>query len=300
MSTTPSQLLQTAAWFLVVVEFILMLYALLLNPRHIANRAVAALLGVITLNTLGIGLVLDQTSVYLLGLPLYAATTTAVVAALLSVTVVLIKPEWLPGGQRSIPRARPERGLRLGRWRSTLLRFWNWSDGLRRAWWLVYGLDLMPIVLTLIDGVFGTRLWYTPPAGYVGGFVPIGESASGAISGFLRAPMTYVLGSLPILMLIYVLARDQKASAVTRRLAWLLLIIQTVALVLMSTQRGPVITPSVALVVSVLYTGAFAYAAFQQMISERRAQAGRVQTRLTILLVVAALPLFVGLIGVVL
>jgi len=300
MTTTLSQVLQTAAWFLGVIEFILTVYALLLNPRHMANRAVAMLLALIMLNTLSIGLMLDPTSVYLIGLPLYVATTTAVVTALLIVTAVLIKPDWLPSVQRPALRARPDGELRLGRRRSILLRIWNWSDSLRRAWWLVYGLALLPIVLTLIDAIFGTRLWYTPPAAYKGGFVPIGESASGVVSWFLRAPMTYVMGSLPILLLTYVLVRDKTISAATRRLAWLLLIAQVAAFVLLTTLQGPEITPLMAIVVGVLYTGAFAFAAFQQMISERRAQVGRVQTRLTILLVVAALPLFVGLIGVVL
>jgi len=273
MSTLTSQTLQLVAWYLTVAEFVVMLYALLLNPRHAANRGAAALFMVIMLNTLSIGLLLDPTPVYRIGLPLYVATTTTVVAGLLIVTVMLIKFEWLPVG--------------LG-------------TGVGRVWWLVYALGVLPVVLTLADLVFGTRLWYTPPADYAGGYVPIGEAASGAIAGFLRAPITYVLGLLPILLLIYVLARNKKASAVTRRFAWLLLSVELVALVLTSTLRGSVLSPLAALIASALYTVVFASAAFQQMISERRVQAGRVQTRLTVLLLVIALPLFVGLIAVLL
>ncbi len=281
MSTLTSQTLQLVAQYLTIAEFVVMLYALLLNPRHAANRGAAALFMVIMLNTLSIGLLLDPTPLYRIGLPLYVATTTLVVAGLLIVTVMVIKFEWLPVG--------------LG-------------TGVYRVWWLVYVLGALPVVLTLVDVAFGTRLWYTPPAGYAGGFVPIGEAASGVISGFLRGPMTYVMGALPILLLIYVLARDRKArsrlgepgSAVTRQFAWLLLAAQVVSLVLMSTLRGPVLSPLMALVVGALYTAVFASAAFRQMISERRAQAGRVQTRLTILLLAVALPLFAGLIVVLL
>ena len=273
MSTTTSQLLQLAAWFLTIVEFVLALYALLLNPRHRANRGVAALLAVITLNTLSIGLVLDPTPVYLIGLPLYVATTTAVVVGLLFVTVMLVKPDWLPV---------------------------NINVGFQRLWWLVYVLGFLPVVLTAIDVLFGTRLWYTPPPGYAGGYVPITVAASGTVADLLRAPITYIMGLLPILILIYVLARDRTAPVLTRRLAWPLLVVQTVALVLMSSLRGPVSTPLAALIVAALYSSVFAYAAFQQMISEQRAQAGRVQVRLLVLLLAVALPLFAGLIGVVL
>ncbi len=273
MSYATSQTLQLVAWFMAVVEFVLMLYVFLLNPRHIGNRGVAALFLAITLNTLSVGLVLDPTPVYRIGLPLYVATSTSVVAGILVVTVVLIKPEWLPRG---------------------------WRSGARRAWFLVYALSTLPIVFTLVDVLFGTRLWYTPPVDYVGGFVPLAESASGVISGFLRPLMTYVLGSLPVLMLVYLLARDRKMTFVTRRMAWLLLGAQVIALALMSTLHGPVVTPAMALVVSTVYTVSLAYATFRQMISERRAQAGRVRTRLTVLLLVVALPLFAGLIGVVL
>ncbi len=89
-----------------------MLYALLLNPRHAANRGVAALFMVITLNTLSIGLVLDPTPVYRIGLPLYVATTTAVVVGLLIVTVMLVKPEWLPVGWGTGVRRAMVAGLR--------------------------------------------------------------------------------------------------------------------------------------------------------------------------------------------
>ena len=274
MSYATSQLLQLVAWFVGIVEFVQALYALLLNPRHIGNRGVAALFLAITINTLSIGLVLDPTPVYRIGLPLYVASSTAVVAGILIVTVVVIKPEWLP---------------RIGR-----------PSGARRLWFLVYALSTLPIVLTLVDALFGTRLWYTPPAGYAGGFVALKESAAGTISSFLRPAMTYIMGSAPVIMLIYVLIRDKTLPAVTRRLAWLLLAAQAVGLLAMSTLHGPVVTPLVALLLGALYTTVFAYAVFQQMISERRAQAGRVQTRLTVLLVAIVLPLFAGLMAVVL
>ena len=273
MSYATSQTLQLVAWFMAILDFVLMLYVFLLNPRHIGNRGVSALFLVITLNTLSVGLVLDPTPVYRIGLPLYVAASTSVVAGILVVTAVLIKPEWLPRG---------------------------WQSGARRVWFLIYALSTLPIVLTLVDVLFGTRLWYTPPVDYAGGFVPLAESASGVISRFLRPLMTYVMGSLPVLMLVYLLARDRKMAFVTRRMAWLLLGAQVIALVLMSTLHGPVVTPAMTLVVSVLYAISLAYATFRQMISERRAQAGRVRTRLTVLLLVVALPLFAGLLGVVL
>ncbi|MBN1660441.1 MAG: GAF domain-containing protein [Anaerolineae bacterium] len=268
-----SQWLQLVAWFLVILEFILMLYILLLNPRHVANRAVALLFLVITINTLSVGLVLDPTPVYRIGLPLYVASSTPVVTWLLIVTVGLIKPEWMPRGRPS---------------------------GIRLLWPLVYALSALPIVLTLGDVLWGTRWWYTPPVGYAGGFVSLAVAASGTISRVLRPAMTYVAGSLPVLVLVYLLIRDRALPAASRQMVWLLLVAQVVALALMSTLHGPVLTPLMALVVGALYTMTLAYAAFRQMISERRAQAGRVQTRLMVLLVVVVAPLFAGIVGVVL
>ena len=273
MNATVDQYLQLIAWFLAIVEFVLTLYILLLNIRHTANRHAAALFLLITLHTFSIGLMLGGMQSSRVGVPLSAATMPAVIPAILLMTVMLIKPQWLPGRGRA-----------------------KWT----RVWWLVYGFWALPIILTAIDVIFGTRLWYTPVgAAYSGGYVPIGQAAAGVVSRLIRAPITYITGMIPIILLVYIIARDREITPLTRRLAWLLLAVQIASLVVGSTLHGPVSGPVGTLFLEALFTLTYAYAAFRQMISERRAQTGRVQTRLVVLLLALALPLLIGLVTVV-
>ena len=266
------QALQVVALFLAVVEFILGLYVLMLNARHTANRYVSGLLLLGAITTLAEGLLIGASNATEAYLPtvLLAATVVPVQPALLIVAVVLLKPGWMPFA-----------GLTSGRGR------WRW------LWVGLYAFALVPPVLTLIDVTLGTRLWYTglDPATYQGG--PVGSVAftQGSLAGPIKLLAFQILPLLTFVPLIYVAFRDKKATPLNRRLAGLLLVQQVSILAIALGTREILPSPLPDLLPTAIFVFTYAYVIFQQMVSERRAQRGRLRTRLTALTLVVAIPL---------
>ena len=95
-------ILQLVAWIFALLELILALYILLLNAGHTANRHVSGLLLLLSLNSLGLGILVGATNVSEAewGTILLSATGGAIVPALVVVAVVILKPEWMRGGWR--------------------------------------------------------------------------------------------------------------------------------------------------------------------------------------------------------
>ncbi|MBN1659550.1 MAG: GAF domain-containing protein [Anaerolineae bacterium] len=276
MNLTATEILQYAAWALALIEFVLALYVLLLNIRHTANRHVCGLLLLLAANTAAVAFVLPGTpgrasQADSLAWPLLAATIPAFQSAFLITAVVLLKPGWV-----------------RGRWRA--------------VWWLVYALIALPFVLTAIDLALGTNLWYTGLGPEVGasadgaGFEPLQVFTQGTLGPALRILHIQLMGIPLLLFLLYVALRDKEATRLTRRLAWLLLGAEVVGSGLQFGLRGVVDQAVVAIVSTFLFVLAYAYAIFQQMISERRAQTGRLQTRLTALILVVAVPVLVAVV----
>jgi GAF domain-containing protein/HAMP domain-containing protein len=285
-----AEVLRFIAWFLALVELILGLYVFLLNTRHPANRHVGALLLLFALNSYALGGLIGAQDIVEAELPaiLLAATSAAAQPALLLVATMLLKPEWLP---RRISRGAlpaqdadpdPGSGEKRGWW--------------RQLWWLVYGLAFLPLALTLIDVFFGSQLWYTGinAATYTGGFLEYSAFTWGFVAPVLRVLNIYLLGLAPLIPILYVLVFERRAPKGRRRLAWLLLATEVATLVLQFGLR-PILGSELAtlLSVTVLVFG-YALASFQQMVSERHAQRGRLQTRLTLLLLAITLPLLMG------
>ena len=265
-----SDILQLITWFLLVAEFILAFYILLLNPRHTANRHVGALLFLFALNTLSTGLLLGAREVSEVGLALSAATTPVLQPTLFLVSVVLLKPTWM--GRR---------------WRS--------------LWWLVYGLVLLPVVLTLVDLGLSTRLWYTGlgPEAYTGGFVSLSDMANGLLAPLVRILNIYLMGLVPIGFLLYVALVDKEATRMTRRMAWLLLGAQIATVVLQFIVSDLVGADVAAIASGGIFVLAYAYAGFQQMVSQRRGQWGRLQPRLTAVSLAITVPLLIAMLVIV-
>lgn len=264
MLPATDQLLQFTAWFLALITFILALYILLLNTRHTANRHVAALLLLIAVNTFIVGMMVGGGDAARAVVPLYAATVPTIQPLLLLVSVVLVKPEWLRGR-------------------------WQW------AWRLLYVVCFLPAVLTLLDVVFGTRLWYTGVGqAYTGGYILLSEITKGDLSTFVRVVNVYSMSLAPLVFLLYAILFDKKIAPVTRRIAWLLLAGQIIAVGSQFWLRGVIGSEITTMITGVSFTIIYAYAVFQQMISERRLQRGRLQTRLTVLILAVALPLLIA------
>jgi len=276
----PNLALQLIAWFLALIFLIVGLYILLLNARHTANRHTSALLLILAINDLAIGLMIGATDTIRAALPSYllAATSPAIQVALLIVTVILLKPGWIYG-----PGPAQRRGG--GRW----------------VWWPIYGLVFLPALLTLADVGLGTRLWYTAldAKTYVGGYVPLSEYTAGSLSRLIWVLNFYIAAVAPFIPLLYIVLRDPEATPLNRWLAWLLLGAQTVGVIVQMGLRGQLDTTTRSIMVGFVYSLAYAYATFQQMISERRLQRGRLRTRLTLLVLAITVPVLASVVVIV-
>jgi GAF domain-containing protein/HAMP domain-containing protein len=266
MNPSPaSQTMQILDMVLGLAGLILGLYILSLNARHTANRHASAVLLVSAINNSAMGLLLGTTDLTRAPLLLYllAATSPAIQPLILLLTVALLKPEWL--------RAR-----------------WRW------IWWPIYALSLLPAVLTAIDVGLGTQLWYTglPDQLNVERIV-LSQYAGGSLSFPIRLLNIYFVSLLVFIPPLYVLARDKQATPLARRLAWLLLGAQATAMAAEFGLRGLGLGEIATLITNVVFVCVYGFAAFQQLISERRAQGGKLRVRLTGLVLAVTLPILV-------
>ena len=264
-STDPQAAVQLFAWLLALAVLTLGLYIFFLNTRHTSNRHAGALLLLFATNLLAVGALTGAADASQAAWPsVVLAATTVVQPALLVVTLVLIKPAWLH----------------------------------QRRWlrWLLYGLSALPAALTAIDVLLDTQLWYTglDAATYGGGFVPLSAYANGRLAVMIRLALIYVAAAVTILPLAYVAVKDTLATPVARRLARVLLGVQIVAIAIPIVFNQIVSSPALTLVLGALFVAGYAYAASRQMISERRLQAGRLQPRLTALILSITVPLVVA------
>lgn len=269
---TPIEILHTIAWFIALVELVMALYVLMLNAWHTANRHMSVLLLVFAADSFGLGLFIKAADISQTALPtfLLALTSEPVKLGLLIIAVVLFKPEWL--------RSR-----------------WRW------VWWLSYGLFFLPMILSVIDAVWGTGLWYfsLDPNVYSSGYVGGGDYVTGAVARVIRLLYAYVVPLLAFVPLLSA-ALNRESSREERRLAWILTVIQAVVIVMVFALR-PVfaavfgmeenLSAAASLIAtSTFFAMAYAYAAFQQMVSARRVQRGRLQPRLISLVLIVTVP----------
>jgi GAF domain-containing protein len=263
-----AQVVQLIAWIITLIEFIMGLYILLLNFRSRANQHVAFLLILISINTYAQGSLLTAVDVSQLRLTLFslAATTPAIQPGLLLIAVILLKPEWM-----------------RGRWRG--------------LWWLVYGMVALPIILTLLDYFTQTSIWFTgyQAANYAGGFVNLQTYTQGLLGVPLRIFFIYGITVVSVIPILYVAFFDKSITKITRNLAFVLLTTQTLAILINFILFS--VSPSsyyAVLITSTIFAVGYTYAAFWQLISERRLQRGRLQIRLSAVILVISLPLMVA------
>jgi len=258
---------QLLAWSLAILALILALYVLVLNSRNRGNTHLAALLLVFAVNTLVLGVfwgaqTADEVS---WAAALVAMTSPAVLPLLLIVAVVLLKPEW----------------------------FKTW---IRYPLFVVYGLAVLPALLVVLDLLTGAGLYYTGvnPLRYMGGFVDLPEFAAGTLGNLVRLVNMRFLPALSMLPLIYLAFFDREISGVRRRLARLLLAAQIIALVLQMV-LARVLPPGLPTLLTIgQYIVVYAFAAFQELVSEGRLQGGRLRPRLTAMVLVISAPLLAG------
>jgi len=258
------EILQLVAWTLALAEIILAVHILTLNVRNVAHRHVSVFMLLLAINSLAVGM-MHEADLQRAGLSAYlmSATTMAIVGPMLFLTsLALLKTEWLQG-----------RG--------------------RYAWWILYGLALLPAVLTVLDGALDTQLWYTglDAATYTGEFMPLSEFTAGTLAPLIKALSLVILPVVTVTLLLYIALWDRGISPMTRRLARILLGAHLATFVIRLGLRN-LLSPGIAsLITHTIFTIAYAYAAYSQMLSRREARQGRLETRLIILIVEITVPL---------
>jgi GAF domain-containing protein len=266
MDTT--QVVQLIAWITALIELILGLYILILNTKHSANRHVSFLLILIAINTYAQGQLINAEphSQIDQSLLMLATTTPAIQPGLLLIAIVLLKPQWLKG-------------------RGQILR------------WLLYLTVAFPIILTIIDNFFHTNIWYTgfPVEEYQGSFLNLSYFTQGTLGSLLRVIYIYTITLATAIPIFFIAIFDKSISKLTRKLAYTLLSTQVIAIIInfvlflyVGTYLGILITSSI-------FALGYAYAAFWQLVSERRLQSGRLQLRLTALILAITIPLEISI-----
>jgi methyl-accepting chemotaxis protein len=270
-----NETLQAMAWFIALLEFILALYIILLNPRHTANRHVGFLLLLFAVNSSATGTLVGATTAAQALLPtqLLSATTASLQVGLLLTALVLLFPRWLQG-----------------RWR--VLK------------WVLYAFLIFPMVLVLMDSLGDTTLWYSGFIAfrYTGGYLPVSEVTKGELAQHLRPFYMNVLPLLTFIPLFWAALRRPRGTdsgklhaPLTRRLAWALICVQMLAVVLQLGLRRFLAIGAAATLSSAMFALGYAYVSFWQFVSERRVQRGRLRSRLIGLTLVVALPILIAL-----
>ena len=271
-----SEALELIAWLVFLVEIILAFYVLLLNPRHTANRHTSALLLFAAASTLGVALLLQASDIVVARLAaiIISAAAPTIAPLLIAASLAIFKPQWL---QKRHP-----------------------------VGWLVWGcyiLAALPVLLTAIDVVLDSKLYYTglDARTYAGGYVGLEAFMAGPWAPTLRLiefQIMTVLAMLVLVVLVVLLLRTQ-TPAHARRAVWVLVIMQGAALAIQIGLREILPAGVGSLSASLLYTLAYSYAVFGQTFSEQLAPVGRLQNRLTAMVLAVAVPLFVGVLTIV-
>lgn len=258
---------QYFVWLLALLELVLGLYILVLNPWHTANRYSSALLLLIAANGYSIGLLQAANTITQATLPslALAITSPAIQILLLAASIAILKPSM----QRNFGRLL---------WNGLLL------------------LSVLPAAFALLDARTGTRLWYSGLQGldYQGGFLELGQYTAGSLSALIHSVSFKVFPALTLLLLLYFALWDRQLARSSRRLARFLFIASLIALAPVYLINQRLVEAAVAIIPNICYAIAYAVAGFRQMVSERRLQRGSLQARLTALSMVVTIPLLVA------
>jgi GAF domain-containing protein/HAMP domain-containing protein len=263
-ATNPT--LQFIIWIIGVIELILALYVISLNYKHTTNRHIAALFALFAINSFAIGWLIAASDTAHGNPPaaLLAATLPIFSIALLLTAIVLIKPRWMTGRRRGL-------------------------------WLILYGITFIPIITTTIDWFFETNLWFArlDPETYSGGLVELSAYTNPVMTP-MRLVNLIVIPLLTLFPLLYFSFRDRDLPVNLRRLARILLgtlVLVILTQISLSTLIGPTLPTIIA---NSLYFAAYAYATFSEVVLGRKMQSGRLQPRLTALILSITIPLLIA------
>jgi GAF domain-containing protein/HAMP domain-containing protein len=261
------QIIQLVTWFVALVEFTMAAYILLLNRWRTSNQHFSALFVLLAINNLAISQMIGAVDISFARFPSYllAATSPLIQPALFLLTIVLLKPDWL--------------------------------EGKRRAIWLpAYILAALPIALTLIDLTFGTGLWYTgiDPATYAGGYISVFEFVEGSLAPVLQIVLFYFMSVVPLVLLAYIIFIDKKTTEENRNVAWILAITLIIATVVQMGLRDSVAPEIRTVITATVLAFSYGYSSIRVMMREQWGQRGRLQPRITGLILATTVPIIVA------
>lgn len=252
--------------FLVLVSFVLGMYVLVLNPHNLVNRLVGIFIFLLAFANLGIVLVFHTEDLQTLRLAhiLLAAVLPTLFPAILIASLLILRGEWFVGRRR----------------------------GFVYVQLLVMSLS---VLLTVFDLLFETNLYFTgfKPVLYTGSMIPLRMLATGPLGWPVIVINLYITPIFTLLPLGQIAFFDRGLPRQRRKLARLLLLVQVLAILAFYLLPFIFVPGVEILVVTSLYILLYAYLAFAQLISERRSQTGRLQPRLTALVLVVTLPTFI-------
>ena len=237
-----NQVFQNLAWLIALVQFIIGLYVLFLDPRGFAHRCVGISLLIISVDTFSIGvLVSEPNAVVARFLPqLLAAFSVLILAATLLTSLAVFRPAILHYSSR-FP-----------------------------VFLVIIILGLIPLVFTLVDAVFGISLWHTGinPNSYTSGYLISDRFTSGWLGSMIYLLIFGFLGFTLLVLLGYTLIFDRHASRQSRFIALWLLSASLLTLLLAFGSFSIESALIVQLVTSLVYLIAYSYTAFSQVIVE--------------------------------
>ncbi|MBN1179034.1 MAG: GAF domain-containing protein [Anaerolineae bacterium] len=264
--TLTDTVLQFVSWFLAVLQFALAAYILFINRWGTTNRLFSGLIFLLAVNNFAVSQIIGAIDATTAALPAFilAAVSPLIQPTTFLLSVVLLKPEWLEGRHRWI-------------------------------WWPVYGLIILPPLLTTIDVLFDTQLWYTGlGSSYTGGYISIFDYAHGQLAPILRVLLFYIASIPPIVFPLYVALFDKKTTRSNRRSAWLLAAAFVIAMVVQMGLRDVLSSTVRVIAVAALLAVAYGYTGFEKLVAEQRAQRGKLQPRLTGLILATTLPILIA------
>lgn len=258
--------LQTAAYLIALIELIVGLYVFILDYRSRANRLVCVTLIIVALNTFALGNLITARE-QAVGLPvmILSATTPLIVALLLVSAVFLLRPDFLikPWGRRLLAAA------------------------------AIIG--ALPVVLTVIDGLTGSDLWFTPLAqGFAGEIFDKSAQSSGGLSFGLNLLIYGGIGISLLIFLSYVIVTGSPNTRRGRIIAVLLLTSTLISIAPNPLGLSAQQTILFNLAATTGYLTAFTISAFEHN-QQSRSTKGSLQTRLTLAALVIALPLLAAM-----
>lgn len=257
---------QLAGGFLTLITITLSFYIFLVNPRRQANRLVSLATGLSAVSSTGTLLAI-RANTYSEGAPalaLLAAAIPAIGPALILATIGTLKPQWIRG--------------RMG-----------W------LFFIIMIVALVPISLTAFDQLTGSNIYLAIPAPgkYAGGYLQLENIVHGVIGQVIIQADLYVTKLILFALVVYLSFFDRELHPKTHKLARFLAIILAIGWLFEIFLEGILPDGLGTLISGAVISIGYVFVAYRQMAITRGLQAGRVQVRLTALILASTIPLIV-------